>query len=152
MSETQKYDEEVWKLFDGYVHGQVSRRQFLDRAAAFSAAGLSAAAILESLSPDYARAQQVSPDDDGIAVSYQEYASPQGAGEMRGYLAIPADASATMPGVVVIHENRGLNPYVEDVARRVAKAGFIGFAPDALTPLEALTRLAELRAELEGKS
>ena len=91
MSETQKYDEEVWKLFDGYVHGQVSRRQFLDRAAAFSAAGLSAAAILESLSPDYARAQQVSPDDDGIAVSYQEYASPQGAGEMRGYLAIPED-------------------------------------------------------------
>lgn len=135
MGEVPGYDEEVWKLFDGYVHGKVSRRQFLDRAAAFSATGLTAAAILESLSPDYARAQQVAPDDDGISVSYQDYASPLGAGEMRGYLAVPAGVSVKLPGVVVIHENRGLNPYIEDVARRAAKSGFIAFAPDALTPL-----------------
>lgn len=135
MSEVPDYDEKVWELFDGYVHGRVSRRQFLDRAAAFSATGLTAATILESLNPDYARAQQVAPDDDGLSVSYQEYASPLGAGQMRGYLAAPADISGDVPGVVVIHENRGLNPYIEDVARRVAKSGFLAFAPDALTPL-----------------
>jgi carboxymethylenebutenolidase len=135
MSDSVQYNEEVWSLFDGYVHGKVSRREFLDRAAACSAAGVSATAILASLSPNYATAAQVSPDDKSITVSYQDYDSPAGAGDMRGYLAVPADRPGKVPGVVVIHENRGLNPYVEDVARRVAKAGFIGFAPDALWPL-----------------
>ena len=129
------YDRRVMRLFDGYVHGQITRREFLDRAAKFTAAGVSAAAILASLSPDYALAQQVDPDDPSIRVSYKKYASPKGAGVMRGYFARPAVTQHKLPGVVVIHENRGLNPYIEDVARRLAVAGFIAFAPDALTPL-----------------
>jgi carboxymethylenebutenolidase len=128
-------DPKILSLFDGYVHGQISRRQFLDRVAAASATGLSATAILELLSPKYALAQQVSPDDESIEVSYQEYDSPEGGGRIRGYMARPAHADGKLPGVIVIHENRGLNPYIEDVARRVALAGFIAFAPDALTPL-----------------
>lgn len=128
-------DPKILSLFDGYVHGRISRREFLDKVSALTASGLSAAAILELLSPDYALAQQISPDDDSIEVGYQDYDSPEGGGRMRGYLAVPADAVEKVPGVVVIHENRGLNPYIEDVARRVAVAGFIAFAPDALTPL-----------------
>jgi len=129
------YDPRILKLFDGYVHGKITRRQFIDRAASFTAAGVSAAAILASLSPDYSLAQQVAPDDDSITTDYKEYESPKGAGVMRGYFARPAAVDHKLPGVVVIHENRGLNPYIEDVARRLAVAGFIGFAPDALTPL-----------------
>jgi len=135
MTRNPTIDPHVLNLFDGYVHGHISRRQFLDRAGAVSATGLSATAILELLSPNYALAQQVPPDDDSIEVRYQDYDSPEGGGRMRGYLAVPALADDKLPGVVVIHENRGLNPYVEDVARRVALAGFIAFAPDALTPL-----------------
>ena len=126
---------EIRRLFDGYVHGQVSRRQFIDGVAALALAGVSASALLDSLSPNYALAQQVSPDDESIVVTYQEYDSPKGAGRMRGYLAMPADLGEPGPGVVVIHENRGLNPYIEDVARRAAVAGYVAFAPDALTPL-----------------
>ena len=126
---------EIRNLFDGYVHGTISRRQFLDRVAALSLAGISATALLDSLLPDYALAQQVSPDDDSIVVAYQDYDSPKGAGLMRGYLAMPADLADAVAGVVVIHENRGLNPYIEDVARRAAIAGYVAFAPDALTPL-----------------
>jgi carboxymethylenebutenolidase len=123
------------RLFDGYVHGKISRRQFLDGTAKITASATSAAAILAALSPDYALAQQVSPDDKSISTGYKKYASPQGAGVMQGYFARPAVTQHKLPGVVVIHENRGLNPYVEDVVRRLAVAGFIGFAPDALTPL-----------------
>jgi carboxymethylenebutenolidase len=122
-------------LFDGYVHGQISRRQFLDGAAKITASATAAAAILASLSPDYALAQQVDPDDKSIDSSYKKYASPKGAGVMRGYYARPAVVQHKLPAVVVIHENRGLNPYIEDVARRLAVSGFIAFAPDALTPL-----------------
>lgn len=132
MAKASDFDPRVLKLFDGYVHGKISRRQFLDRAGAFTVSG---AAALAALSPDYALAQQVSPDDPSITVSYKKYASPKGAGEMRGYFARPATIDHRLPGVVVIHENRGLNPYVEDVARRLAAAGFIAFAPDALWPL-----------------
>lgn len=135
MAKAGDFDPEILKLFDGYVHGKISRRQFLDRSAGLAAAGLSAGAILASLSPDYALARQVSPDDKSISVSYKKYASPQGAGEMKGYYARPAVVNHKLPGVVVIHENRGLNPYIEDVARRLAVAGFIAFAPDALHPL-----------------
>ena len=130
-----KYDRRVMRLFDGYVHGQITRREFLDRAAKFTTAGVSAAAVLASLSPDYALAQQVDPDDPSIKTSYKKYASPKGAGVMQGYFARPAVTQHKLPAVVVIHENRGLNPYIEDVARRLAIAGFIAFAPDALTPL-----------------
>ena len=135
MAKTSDYDPEILKLFDGYVHGKITRRQFIDRAAGFAAVGTSAGAILASLSPDYALAQQVDPDDRSINVGYKQYASPNGAGVMKGYYARPAVIEHKLPAVVVIHENRGLNPYIEDVARRLAIAGFIGFAPDALTPL-----------------
>lgn len=135
MAESTGYDRRILALFDGYVHGKLSRRQFLDRAAALTATGVSAATILASLSPDYSLAQQVAPDDKSIKTSYKKYASPNGAGVMRGYYARPAVVDHKLPGVVVVHENRGLNPYIEDVARRLAVAGFIGFAPDALTPL-----------------
>ena len=135
MTDDHDVDERVWKLFDGYVHGTVTRREFLDRAAKFTASGVSAATLLSALSPDYALAQQVDPDDPSISVGYRKYASPKGAGVMRGYFARPSRAAHKLPGVVVIHENRGLNPYIEDVARRLAVAGFIAFAPDALAPL-----------------
>ena len=135
MTDEHDVDERVWKLFDGYVHGTVTRREFLDRAARFTASGVSAAALLTALSPDYALARQVDPDDPSISTGYKKYASPKGAGIMRGYFARPAKSGHKLPGVVVIHENRGLNPYIEDVARRLAVAGFIAFAPDALTPL-----------------
>jgi carboxymethylenebutenolidase len=129
------FPPEVLQLFDGYVHGALSRRDFLDRAAKFAVGSFTAAAMLESLKPNYAWAQQVPKDDSRIKAGYQNYPSPQGSGEMRGYFAMPANARGKLPGVVVIHENRGLNPYIEDVTRRLAVANFVAFAPDALTPL-----------------
>ena len=135
MSGDHQIDRRIWKLYDGYVHGSITRREFLDRAARITASGVSAATLLAALSPDYALARQVDPEDPSIAVGYKKYASPQGAGVMRGYFARPSKAGHKLPGVLVIHENRGLNPYIEDVARRLAVAGFIAFAPDALTPL-----------------
>jgi len=135
MRDKHNVDDRVWKLFDGYVHGSITRREFLDRAARITAGGVSAATLLSALSPDYALARQVDPEDPSISVAYKKYASPKGAGVMRGYFARPAKTGHRLPGVVVIHENRGLNPYIEDVARRLAVAGFVAFAPDALTPL-----------------
>ena len=129
------FPPEVLKLFDGYVHGMIGRRDFLDRAAKFAVGGFTAAAMLESLRPNYAFAQQVAKDDGRIKTEYVTYPSPQGSGTMRGYFARPANASGKLPGVLVIHENRGLNPYIEDVARRLAVANSVAFAPDALTPL-----------------
>lgn len=129
------FHPDVLKLFDGYVHGMLSRRDFLDRAAKFAAGGFGAAAMLESLSPDYALAQQVAQDDARIKTGYLTYPSPQGSGTMRGYFARPAKAGGKLPGVLVVHENRGLNPYTEDVARRLAVENFVAFAPDALTPV-----------------
>ncbi len=135
MSSDHEIDRRIWKLYDGYVHGAITRREFLDRAARITASGVTAATLLTALSPDYALARQVDPEDPSITVAYKKYASPKGAGVMRGYFARPSQAGHKLPGVVVIHENRGLNPYIEDVARRLAIAGFIAFAPDALTPL-----------------
>ena len=129
------FPPEVMKLFDGYVHGSVSRREFLDRAAKYAVGGVSAAAMLEALSPNFAWAQQVQPDDRRIVAEYVAYDSPNGSGKMRGYLARPASARGKRPAVIVIHENRGLNPYIEDVARRLATEGYIAFAPDALAPI-----------------
>lgn len=129
------FPPEVLKLFDGYVHGSVSRREFLDRAAKYAIGGFTAAAMLESLKPNFAWAQQVAKDDARIKAEYLNYPSPQGSGTMRGYFARPAKTSGKLPGVVVIHENRGLNPYTEDVARRLAVLNFVAFAPDALSPL-----------------
>jgi carboxymethylenebutenolidase len=129
------YPPEVMKLFDGYVHGAISRRDFLDRAAKFALGAFSAAAMLESLQPNFAWAEQVPKNDARIKAGYADYDSPNGSGKMRGYLAQPAKAGGKLPAVLVIHENRGLNPYTEDVARRLALANFVAFAPDALTPL-----------------
>jgi carboxymethylenebutenolidase len=129
------FPPEVLKLFDGYVHGRMSRRDFLDGAGKFAVGGFTATAMLEALRPNYAWAQQVPKDDARIKTEYLNYPSPQGSGTMRGYFAKPANASGKLPGVVVIHENRGLNPYIEDVARRLAVLNFVAFAPDALTPL-----------------
>ncbi|MGE3275218.1 MAG: YghX family hydrolase [Vicinamibacterales bacterium] len=129
------FDPNVLRLFDQYVHGAINRRDFLDRAAKYAAAGVSAAALLDQLSPNYARAQQVKPDDPRIRTERITYQSPQGGGAISALYAKPANASGKLPGVLVVHENRGLNPYIEDVARRVAVAGFLALAPDALSPL-----------------
>lgn len=129
------FPREVMDLFDGYVHGTMTRRQFLDRAAKYAVGGFTAAAMLESLAPNFAWGQQVAPDDKRIRTEYLSYPSPQGSGTMKGYLARPAKAAGKLPGVAVIHENRGVNPHIEDVARRVALEGYVAFAPDALTPV-----------------
>jgi len=125
----------VMKLFDFYVHGQIDRREFLERAAKFAIGGVTATAMLESLQPDFALAQQVPASDPRVQTEYLDYPSPHGSGPMRGYLARPACEAQKLPCVLVIHENRGLNPYIEDVARRLALENFVAFAPDALTPL-----------------
>jgi carboxymethylenebutenolidase len=129
------FHPDVLKLFDGYVHGGISRREFLDRAAKYAVGGVSAAAMLESLRPNFALAQQVPKNDARIRTESLTYPSPQGSGSMRGYFARPATATGKLPGIVVIHENRGLNPYIEDVARRLAVENFVAFAPDALAPV-----------------
>jgi carboxymethylenebutenolidase len=128
------FSQELLNLFDGYVHGGISRRQFLDGAQRFAVGGLTAAALFEMLKPNYAWAVQVPPDDKRIKTEYDTVPSPQGNGSIKGYLVRPANA-AKLPAVLVIHENRGLNPYIEDVARRLAIADFMAFAPDALTSL-----------------
>lgn len=127
------FHPDLLELYDGYVHGRLSRRDFLDRAAAFAMAGVAATTLLAALSPDYALAQQVQFTDPDIVAEYITYPSPNGHGQVRGYLVKPAKAAGKLPAVVVVHENRGLNPYIEDVARRVAKAGFIALAPDGLS-------------------
>ena len=129
------FDQELLILFDAYVHGGLDRRGFLDKAAKFAVGGVTAAMLLEQLSPKFLEAQQVSTKDDRIVAEYAEYDSPSGYGKMRGYLVRPAKAAGKLPGILVIHENRGLNPHIEDVARRFALENFIAFAPDALFPL-----------------
>jgi carboxymethylenebutenolidase len=129
------FDQELLNLFDQYVHGQIDRRGFLDRAAKFAVGGMSAGMLLDALSPKFAEAQQVAKEDKRIRSEYVEYPSPQGSGTMKGYLVRPATAAGKLPGVLVVHENRGLNPHIEDIARRLALENFVAFAPDALAPL-----------------
>src|ERR1700722_19604024 len=128
------FPQELLNLFDGYVHGGISRRNFLDRAQKFAVGGMTAAALFDMLKPNYAWAIQVPPDDKRIKSETATVQSPQGNGSIKGYLARPANADK-LPAVLVIHENRGLNPHIEDVARRLAVANFIAFAPHALTSL-----------------
>src|SRR3954469_15803621 len=128
------FPPEVLKLFDGYVHGGLSRREFLDRAGKYAVGTFGAAAMLEALTPNFAWAQQVKPDDARIVTQRVDYPSPKGSGTMKGYLARPKK-DGKFPAVIVIHENRGLNPYIEDVARRLATEGYVAFAPDALAPM-----------------
>ena len=127
------FPQELLNLFDHYVHGGISRREFFDDAQKFAVGGVTVAALFEMLRPDYAWALQVPKDDSRIRSEYVTVPSPQGNGSITGYLVQPVRASGNLPGVLVIHENRGLNPYIEDVARRVAIANFIAFAPDGLT-------------------
>jgi carboxymethylenebutenolidase len=127
------FPQELLDLFDRYVHGDIGRREFLDGAKRFAAGGVTATALWESLRPNYAWAQQVAKDDSRIKAEYASVPSPQGNGTIRGYLVRPAKAAGKLPAVLVVHENRGLNPYIEDVARRLATENFIAFAPDGLT-------------------
>lgn len=127
------FHQDLLDLYDFYAHGKITKRQFLDGAARFAVGGMTAAGLLTMLSPDYALAEQVSFNDPDILPEYVMYPSPNGHGEVRGYLVKPVNAEMPLPAVVVVHENRGLNPYIEDVARRLAKAGFIALAPDGLT-------------------
>ena len=126
------YPQELLDLFHEYQHGDINRRTFLDRAAKFAVGGLTVGTIFESLRPNYVWAQQVPADDKRIKVGYETVQSPEGNGSIKGYLARPSK-NGKLPVVLVIHENRGLNPYIEDVARRLALANFIAFAPDGLT-------------------
>lgn len=127
------FPQELLDLYDYYAHGKITKREFMDRAGKFTIGGLTAAVLLNQLSPNYALAEQVAPDDASITTERMTYQSDNGNGAVNGYLAKPANASNKLAAVLVIHENRGLNPYIEDVARRFAKAGFMALAPDGLT-------------------
>jgi len=129
------FHPEVLRSFDRYVHGVIDRRGFLDSVSKYAAGGVTATMLLEALSPQFALAQKVKKDDPRIKASYVEYASPQGSGTMRGYLVAPAFGTGKVPGILVVHENRGLNPHIEDIARRLALDNFLAFAPDGLYPL-----------------
>ena len=148
------FDPELLELYDFYAHGQITKREFLDRAGRFAVGGLTALAILNMLSPNYALAQQVPPGDPSIVGEDVTYASPAGHGTVNAYRVTPAGAAARLPAVVVVHENRGLNPYIRDVARRVAKAGFIALAPDGLTSVGGYPgddeRGRELQQQVDG--
>ncbi|MGB3555879.1 MAG: YghX family hydrolase [Jannaschia sp.] len=127
------FDQELLDLYDFYAHGRISKREFLDRAGKWAVGGVTALALLHTLSPDYALAQQIAEDDADIMGEEITYQSPNGHGDVNGYLVRPAETEDPPAAVLVVHENRGLNPYIRDVARRVAKAGFIALAPDGLT-------------------
>lgn len=129
------FDQELLILFDAYVHGAIDRRGFLERAGKFAVGGMTASMLLTALSPNFAQAQQVSPNDARIKTQMVEYASTEGTGTVKAFVAWPASMSGKLPAVLVVHENRGLNPHIEDIARRLALEGYLAFAPDALTPL-----------------
>ncbi len=145
------FDQDLLILFDAYVHGGIDRRAFLDKAAKFAVGGVTAAMLLDQLSPKFAEAQVVSTKDDRIVAGYAEYDSPSGYGKMRGYLVRPAKVRGKLSGILVIHENRGLNTHIEDVARRFALENFIAFAPDALFPLGGYPGDEDKARELFGK-
>jgi carboxymethylenebutenolidase len=144
------FPQELLNLFDRYVHGDIPRREFLDGAKKFAVGGLTATAIWESLRPNYAWAQQVAKDDKRIKTEYVTVQSPQGNGSIKGYFVRPADTGGKLPGVLVIHENRGLNPYIEDVARRLGTSNFLAFAPDGLTSLGGYPGDEEKAAQMFG--
>jgi carboxymethylenebutenolidase len=134
------FDPEVLSLFDQYVHGLLDRRGFLEKAARFAVGGLTASMLLDALNPRFAEAQQIAKDDSRLKTAYAEFDSPKGSGKVRGYLAMPRaerkkGQRGKLPGILVVHENRGLNPHIEDIARRIALEDYVAFAPDALTPL-----------------
>jgi carboxymethylenebutenolidase len=145
------FPQELLNMLDGYVHGRLNRREFMDACQKYAVGGVTAAAMFEMLKPNYAWAIQVPVDDKRIKGERVEIPSPQGNGSIKGYLAKPANAAGKLPVVLVVHENRGLNPYVEDVARRLATANFIALAPDGLTSVGGYPGDDEKGAELFGK-
>ena len=145
------FDQELLNLYDRYAHDLLDRRTFLDRSGKFAVGGLTAVAILEALSPKYAFAAQVPAGDPRVQTEYLKYPSPDGHGEMRGLFAKPAGATGKLPGVIVVHENRGLNPYIEDVVKRLAVAGFFAFGPDALWPLGGYPGTDDQGREMQSK-
>ena len=145
------YPQELLDLFDLYVHGDIDRRGFLDGAKKFATGGMTAVAIWESLRPNYAWAQQVPKDDSRIKTEWDTVPSPQGNDSIKGYLVKPANAKGKLPGVLVVHENRGLNPYIEDVARRLGTENFLAFAPDGLTSVGGYPGNDEQGAQMFGK-
>ena len=145
------FDPKLLELYDFYAHGIITKREFLNRAARFAVSSATAVTLLGMMSPDYAMAEQVPFTDPGIIPEYITYPSPNGNGEVRGYLVRPADDVAKHPAVVVVHENRGLNPYIEDVTRRLAKAGFVALAPDGLTSVGGYPGNDEKGKELQSK-
>ena len=147
----QDFDQELLILFDAYVHGSIDRRGFLEGAQKFAVAGMTASMLLTALSPNFAQAQQVPPDDRRLKTERVDYPSPAGYGAVTGYLARPANASGRLPGVLVVHENRGLNPHIEDIVRRLALDNFMAFAPDALTPLGGYPGDEDKARDLFGK-
>jgi carboxymethylenebutenolidase len=148
------FDPRILGIFDGCVHGKLSKRDFIAQAGRYAAAGTTGAMILEALQPNYALAQQVAPDDPAIEAMAVAYDSPEGHGRIEGLMAKPAGASGPLPAVLVIHENRGLNPYIADVVRRLAKAGYLAFGPDGLSPLGGYPGTdeqgREMQASLDG--
>ena len=137
MKKPRKEDikQEVFDLYDDYAHNRVNRRLFLDKLSTYAVGGLTLPSLLSFISPDYVKKIQITQDDSRLKSEYIEYDSPDGGGLIKGLLSKPSDATGKLPGIVVVHENRGLNPHIEDVGRRAALAGFISLAPDALTPL-----------------
>jgi carboxymethylenebutenolidase len=148
---TADFDQELLILFDAYVHGAIDRRGFLDKARKFAVGGVTAAMLLDMLNPRFAEAQQVAPDDKRIKTETLEYPSPQGSGATSGYLVRPAAAGGKLAGILVVHENRGLNPHIKDIARRLALDNFMAFAPDALAPLGGYPGEEDKARELFGK-
>jgi carboxymethylenebutenolidase len=130
----EEISQEVFDLYDDYAHNRIDRRQFLDKLSAYAIGGLTVTSLLSFIMPNYRDNIQVQPDDPGLESGFISYNSPKGGGEIRGLLSRPVDQKSRLPGIVVVHENRGLNPHIEDVGRRAALAGFISLAPDALTP------------------
>ncbi len=145
------FDPRILELYDGYVHGKMTKRAFLSHASKYVAAGVTATAVLESLQPNYALAQQVAPDDPAIETMRISYDSPDGNGTVNGLMAKPAGATAPLGAVLVVHENRGLNPYIEDVVRRVAKAGYLALGPDGLTSLGGYPGTDEQGREMQSQ-
>jgi carboxymethylenebutenolidase len=137
MSELKKEDikQEVFDLYDDYAHSKIGRRQFMERLSLYAAGSVTVGALLSFMSPNYRTTAQVAKDDPKLQSDYITYNSPKGGGDIKGLLSLPKDTKTKVPGVIVVHENRGLNQYIEDVGRRTALAGFISLAPDALTPL-----------------
>ena len=153
MNAIKKEDikQEVFDLYDDYAHNRLSRRDFVQKLSAYAVGGLTVFALMSAMMPDYETTAQVNADDPGLKSEYIHYNSPKGGGDIKALLCMPADAKEKLGGIVVVHENRGLNPYIEDVARRAALAGFITIAPDALTPLGGYPGNDDAGRELQSK-